>query len=104
MIGKNLSATTKRDIARQAARAVGISIEDAEKTINVALEMIKRTVGAGGKVELRRFGVFRPKHIRERICAGVNPQTGKPVHIKNSVRLNFKPARSLHSLRIGDNQ
>jgi nucleoid DNA-binding protein len=101
MFGNNrLPTTTKRDLARQVAAKCGIDIEVAEKSIEATLESIRRAVGAGGRVELRKFGVFRPRYVRERI-SGINPHTGRPVHIKACVRFSFKTACNLHSLKVG---
>ena len=91
---------TKRDIARQAAASAGISVRMATDIINTVLVSIRRAVGSGQKVELRNFGVFRPRYTRERI-SGFHAKTGAPLSIPASVRFSFKTARSLKNLKIG---
>ena len=105
MIGKKVPVTTKRDLAKQVAASVkGIDTETAEKSISALLEAICRAVGAGRKVQLNRFGVFRPRYIREKTYhAGMNvKRTGESFRVPASVRFSFKSARGLNSLKIGD--
>lgn len=92
---------TKRDLAKQVGASVGVSVENAEKSITALLEAIRRAVGAGGRVELRKFGVFEPRFVRERSNSGYHAITGKPLHMGSSVRFKFRTARGLKNLKVG---
>lgn len=97
---RTVGAVTKNDIAREVAKATGLTIVKSEVAIQAILDSICRAVGAGQRVEMRNFGVFRPRYVRE-MTSGLNRHSGAPLKIPASVRFSFKVARSIADLKIG---
>jgi nucleoid DNA-binding protein len=87
----------KNDISKKVYEAHGgISYADAQKIVDLILDIIKKRLSRGEKVLLSGFGCFRVMRRKEK--RGVNPQTGEPVviHGRNSVK--FKPSKFLKSV------
>lgn len=91
---------TKKDIIRQVSVSSDIPIRLARASVDATLEAIRRSVGAGMTVELRRFGVFWPRVTRERIIEN-RGGSGKSCLVPASIRFGFKTARTLKNLKIG---
>lgn len=71
----------------------GISYADAQKVVNLILEIVKTRLSKGEKVLISGFGCFRV--VRRRDKKGVNPQTGEPVIIPGRKAVKFKPSKYL---------
>jgi len=71
----------------------GITKKQATEAIELTLELIKRALKRGEKVQLVGFGSFQVKNKRAR--KGRNPQTGEEITISARKVLKFKPGKAL---------
>jgi integration host factor alpha subunit len=83
---------TKADIAALVAEK-GITKKQATEAIELTLELIKRALKRGEKVQLVGFGSFQVKNKKAR--KGRNPQTGEEITISARKVLKFKPGKAL---------
>lgn len=74
----------------------GMSYADAQKIVELFLDIIKKRLLKGDKVLLSGFGCFRVVERRER--KGVNPQTGASIVIPGRKAITFKPSKGLGSV------
>lgn len=102
MPGKNPRGhrTTKRDIEKVAANAAGVTVVIARAVLDAMMESVTTTVRAGGSVEFRGWGVFRPRRVKGRELLGsVATMFGTdPKHSKTATRyvISFKGSKNLH--------
>ncbi len=68
----------------------------AEQAVETVFEAMKTALGAGRRIELRRFGVFNVKPRKTGI--GRNPRTGQQVNIPPGKAVRFKPGKELQAL------
>jgi nucleoid DNA-binding protein len=83
----------KADLQDLLHKQVGLSKIGAQEAIETILEIIKKALEEGEKVQITGFGVFSRQEKKERI--GRDPKTGNPISIPSHWVLNFKPSRSL---------
>ncbi len=74
----------------------GISYADAQRIMDLILEIIKGRLTGGEKVLISGFGCFRV--VRRRDRKGINPQTGKAIIIRGKKAIAFKPSKYLKSV------
>jgi nucleoid DNA-binding protein len=87
----------KNDISKKVYEAHGgISYAEAQKIVDLILEMIKGRLARGEKVLLSGFGCFTV--MRRKDKKGVNPQTGEPVIIVGRNTIKFKPSKYLKTI------
>ncbi len=87
----------KNDISKKVYEAHGgISYAEAQKIVDLILEIIKRRLSRGEKVLISGFGCFRVMKRKDK--KGVNPQTGKPVFIRGRNSVKFKPSKYLKTV------
>ncbi len=87
----------KNDISKKVYEAHGgISYAEAQKIVDLILEIIKGRLSRGEKVLISGFGCFSV--MRRKDKKGVNPQTGKPVIIRGRNSIKFKPSKYLKSI------
>jgi nucleoid DNA-binding protein len=87
----------KNDISKKVYEAHGgISYADAQKIVDLILEIIKRRLSLGEKVLISGFGCFRV--MRRKDKKGVNPQTGESVLIRGRNSVKFKPSKYLKTV------
>jgi len=87
---------TKADLARVVYdRHGGISNKEAARLVDLILELIKKGLGGGEKVQNSGFGTFLVREKKER--KGRNPQTGEEmiIHSRNSVV--FRPSKNFQN-------
>jgi len=86
---------TKAELIAAAVKEskVDISKAKAEKVFNALFATIGKSVKKEGRVAVPGFGVFKVSKRAAR--NGRNPQTGKPMKIKASKTVRFKPSTSL---------
>jgi len=72
---------------------LGLTLEQAEKSVNTILQEIIRALAKGNRVELRGFGVFTTRQRNGRI--GRNPRTGAPVQVAAKSVPFFKAGKQL---------
>ncbi|MDR0646838.1 MAG: HU family DNA-binding protein [Puniceicoccales bacterium] len=68
----------------------------AERALNAVLEAFKSGVAKDGVVQLVGFGTFSVSERKAR--KGINPQTGKSIHIAASKTVKFKPSAQFKSI------
>ncbi len=87
----------KNDISKKVYEAHGgISYAEAQKIVDLILEVIKGRLSRGEKVLISGFGCFSV--MRRKDKKGVNPQTGEPVIIRGRNSIKFKPSKYLKSI------
>ena len=87
----------KNDISKKVYEAHGgISYAEAQKVVDLIIDVIKERLSRGEKVLLSGFGCFRVARRKEK--KGVNPQTGEPVVIAGRNSVKFKPSKYLKSV------
>jgi DNA-binding protein HU-beta len=87
----------KNDISKRVYEAHGgISYAEAQKIVDLMIDIIKERLSRGEKVLLSGFGCFRVMRRKEK--KGVNPQTGEPVFIAGRNSVKFKPSKYLKSV------
>jgi DNA-binding protein HU-beta len=87
----------KNDISKKVYEAHGgLSYADAQKTVDLMLEIIKKRLSRGEKVLISGFGCFTV--VKRRDKKGVNPRTGDPVIVPGRNAIKFKPSKYLKSV------
>jgi DNA-binding protein HU-beta len=86
----------KLDIVNAVVNRTGVSRTKAEQAVETVFEAMKRALGKGERIELRRFGVFNVRPRKTGI--GRNPRTGQEVSIPPGKAVRFKPGKELQAL------
>lgn len=87
----------KSDISKKVYEAHGgISYADAQKIVDLILDVIKGRLSRGEKVLISGLGCFSVMTRKDK--RGVSPQTGKPIIIPGRKAIKFKPAKALKSI------
>lgn len=81
----------KQEIAEIVRAKLGIPRLVAVRSVDVVLEIIKEGLAAGGRIELRGFGVFDVTNRKTGV--GRNPKTGLVVPIPSGKRVRFKAGK-----------
>ncbi len=85
------------DISKKVYEAHGgISCAEAQKIVDLIIEIIKRRLSRGEKVLISGFGCFRI--VKRKDKKGFNPQTGESILIRGRNSVKFKPSRYLKSV------
>jgi integration host factor subunit beta len=80
-------------IQKLADMGLGLTPQQAEKSVNTILQEITKALSQGGRVELRGFGVFTTRLREGRV--GRNPRTGETVQVKSKQVPFFKAGKQL---------
>jgi DNA-binding protein HU-beta len=84
----------KAELVEKMAKDAKISKAAANKALNSFQNSVKNALKKkDGKVTLVGFGTLSKVHRKAR--TGRNPQTGKPIKIKASNSVRFKPGKAL---------
>jgi len=84
---------TKRAIAQTVSEKLNITQLEAKRVVQNVLDVIKDTLVAEGRIELRNFGVLE---IRERAARQArNPRTGDTVQVEKKRVVVFKTGKAL---------
>jgi nucleoid DNA-binding protein len=87
----------KNDISKRVYDAHGgMSYAEAQKIVDLIIEIIKMRLSKREKVLLSGFGCFTVMKRKEK--KGVNPQTGESVVIAGRNSVKFKPSKYLKSV------
>jgi DNA-binding protein HU-beta len=86
----------KLDIVNAVVNKTGVTRTKAEQAVETVFETMKRALGKGERIELRRFGVFNVRPRKTGI--GRNPRTGQEVSIPPGKAVRFKPGKELQTL------
>ena len=65
-----------------------------EEIINIFCNEIEKALKDGRSVEIRDFGTFSIKKIREKFSAG-NPKTGQLIYVPEKNKVRFKASKKL---------
>jgi DNA-binding protein HU-beta len=82
---------TKAELITGMAKSTGLTKADSERALNSFLAIVKSTIKKEGKLPLAGFGTFVVVNRKAR--TGRNPQTGKPIQIKASKVVRFRPGK-----------
>lgn len=88
-----LETITKNDIAKEIANKNGISKTLSYRIICDMFNLILDKIVSGKRIEIRNFGIFTKKDMKER--EGRNPQNGRPILIKAKSTIKFKPSKTI---------
>jgi integration host factor subunit beta len=66
---------------------------DVERLVSTIINVMKKSLLDGRRIELRTFGVFGVKQNKPRLAR--NPVTGAQVHLDERSSLFFKPGKDL---------
>ena len=86
----------KLDIVNAVVSKTGVSRTKAEQAVETVFDAMKKALGKGERIELRRFGVFNVRPRKTGI--GRNPRTGQEVSIPPGKAVRFKPGKELQTL------
>tara|TARA_B100000401_G_C52460016_1_gene556092 strand:+ start:326 stop:625 length:300 start_codon:yes stop_codon:yes gene_type:complete len=71
-----------------------IKKSDLEKVLNIVINAIVEEVKREKSIEIRRFGRFSQKKIKEKTNAR-NPRTGEKIKVKKKISIGFKMSKEL---------
>lgn len=93
-MNKESEALTKHEIAKRVANRTQISAQDAIEIIQATLDVMMDHLVAGGRIEIRNFGVFEPRTRGGGI--GRNPRKpGEKVVILPRKTIKFRPGKNV---------
>ena len=78
-------------IASAVAVKMGLSSSQAQTAVNATIDIIKATVGGGGKVTLRGLGSFVLVDRKARKAR--NPRTNTEIAVPAKMVIKFKPSK-----------
>ncbi len=84
---------TRKDLAREVANSIGLSQALVREITDGVLDAICNSLVRGERVELRNFGVFTTRAMRERVVQ--NPKTKEKIRIPAATVVRFKPGKEL---------
>ena len=84
---------TRKDLAGEVAKNIGLSQILVREVLDGILDAICNSLATGERVELRNFGVFRTRAMRERVVK--NPKTKEKIRIPATTVVRFKPGKEL---------
>ena len=84
---------TKKDITKQLSEELGLTQEQARKTVQFVFDAMMESIVKTGRLELRNFGVFGVRRRKPRRAR--NPHTGQPVDVKEKYVVSFQPSKYL---------
>ena len=87
---------TKTELIKKLSEDCGLTLKDAETSVNTFIDCVIRALACGDKVELRGFGSFRTKQREAR--RGRNPKTGNAVKVPAKTVPFFKPGKEFRAL------
>ena len=86
---------TKREFVKELSKVTKTPQREVGIIIEKFLDAISKTIVAGDRIELRKFGVFSAKRRRPKIAR--NPKTGEPVKLPERLVCVFKPSGFLNA-------
>jgi integration host factor subunit alpha len=79
---------TKKQIIEEVMNRNGFTRKKSKETVEILLEIIKRSLESGGDVLISGFGKFCVKEKKER--KGRNPATGEPIMLEPRKIVTFR--------------
>lgn len=86
----------KKEMVKEIANKTGLSIKDAQRSLDTTLHIIRETLQKGGKLILVGFGTFSTATRKARTARNIN--TGKPIKVKAKKVAKFKAGKALSEL------
>jgi integration host factor subunit beta len=68
-----------------------------ESVIDIFCDSIEKALKDGKKIEIRGFGTFNIRKIKEKYSAR-NPKTGELIYVPEKNKVRFKPSKNLKIL------
>jgi integration host factor subunit beta len=84
---------TKRNIVRTISEELGLPQHQAQQIVQKTFDAIVNILVAGGRVELRNFGIFEVRWRKSRKAR--NPRTGEKVTVPEKCTVTFKPGQAM---------
>jgi len=84
---------TKKQIIEAVSRKNGFTMTKSTETLEILLEIIKRSLESGEDVLISGFGKFCVKEKKER--KGRNPATGEPMMLETRKVVTFRCSQKL---------
>ena len=86
---------SKTELSRQLKeKNPSISLSEAALIIDIFVKKIKKELKSNRTIELRGFGSFYIKRIKEKFSAR-NPKTGELIYIPEKKKVRFRPSKNL---------
>ena len=83
----------KTEFIEAIAKATGLSKADSKRAVDAFVEVVKKELKKGGKIQLVGFGTFSVSKRAAR--QGINPSTGEKIRIKAAKVPKFKAGAGL---------
>ena len=74
-----------------------LNFEELESIIDTFCKNLEKALVAGKTIELRGFGTFFIKKIKEKYSAR-NPKTGELIYVPEKNKVRFRPSKKLKKL------
>jgi integration host factor subunit beta len=97
---RNADNMTKAELIEEVSRAVEMTRNDAQFTVEAIFDSVVRALRAGDKIEIRGLGSFGTRQRQPRV--GRNPRTGALVEVPAKRIPYFKPGKELKALVNAD--
>ena len=98
------SVVGKKEIVTSISRDLGLTHKETKSIVQKVLDGVVQALVDGGRVELRKFGVFEVKRRKSREAR--NPKTGEKVMVPERLSVTFKPGlimqQRVESSRVRD--
>ena len=82
--------TTKKELALKVSKATGYRKYRAALLVDTLFPIMRETLIAGNRIEIRGFGVFEVKNVKAKPSAR-NPKTGEKIYVPAHRKIHFKP-------------
>jgi nucleoid DNA-binding protein len=87
---------TKAEFVESLASNLGQTKSEGERALEAVVEVIKKALERGEKIDLRGLGVFKVRESKARTAR--NPRTGEPIAIPAKKAAIFKAGKELSTL------
>ena len=87
---------TKAEFVESLASSLGQTKSAGERALEAVVEVIKKALERGEKIDLRGLGIFKVRESKARTAR--NPRTGEPIAIPAKKAAIFKPGKELSAL------
>lgn len=90
---ERLDSTNRRMLTEKVAGQLGLDAQEADRVVASFLDVLTEELAEGQAVNLRGFGTFEPRMMREVVRR--RPDTGEPVSKPEHRRVLFRPSPAL---------
>jgi nucleoid DNA-binding protein len=87
---------TKAEFVESLATSLGQTKSEGARPLEAVVEVLKKALERGEKIDLRGLGVFKVKESKARTAR--NPRTGEPIAIPAKKSATFKAGKELSTL------